>query len=125
MASIDIASLDVLTYDSENKTVFDASVFGYNTVYTWRVDSTNQFGTTTGDAWTFTSVAEDPPTVTYYYNSGTPSTSFWYYLLPGGSHPPTGVENTDYVIIAHPNAMLTHKRLVVAANNKIWYESSL
>ena len=122
MASLDILTLDVLTYDSENESIFNASVFGYNTIYTWRVDSTNQFGTTSGDSWTFTSVPEDPPSVTYYYNSGTP---FYYYLLPDGVHPPTGVENTDYVIVAQPNVMLTHKRLVVAANNKIWYESSL
>lgn len=33
----------------------------YNTEYTWRIDSTNANGTTTGDTWTFTTEVFDPP----------------------------------------------------------------
>jgi hypothetical protein len=35
--------------------------WGHDTTYTWRVDSTNQFGTTEGDEWTFTTLALRPP----------------------------------------------------------------
>lgn len=34
----------------------------YETEYSWRIDSTNGDGTTTGDVWTFTTIALTPPT---------------------------------------------------------------
>jgi len=67
--------------------------FDYGTTYQWRIDSINDYGTTTGDTWSFTTASFDPPAV-------------------GGGGDGTG-ENT----------MQTLKRLVVASNNKIWYES--
>jgi hypothetical protein len=34
---------------------------GYNTAYQWRIDSKNAIGTTTGDTWSFTTLALNPP----------------------------------------------------------------
>jgi len=68
----------------------------YNTVYNWRVDATNEYGTTTGDTWSFTVLVLSPPTI---------STGV------GGAGDFTGENN-----------MLTVNRLISAANNKIWYE---
>ena len=74
----------------------------YNTEYSWRVDATNEFGTTTGDVWSFTALQYDPP-------------------LPAGitldedgnpTGTPTGLNN-----------MVTLKRLVAASNNNIYYET--
>lgn len=78
---------------------------GYNTTYEWRVDATNEYGTTTGDTWSFTCLAFAPP------------------LPPGitldgsgeGDGSPTGTPTGE-------NTMLTVKRLVAAAENAIWYE---
>ena len=66
----------------------------YNTVYNWRVDATNEAGTTTGDTWSFTVLVFNPPVVPI-----------------GGNGEPIGINN-----------MLTRKRFIAAANNKIWYE---
>ena len=76
--------------------------FEYYTGYSWRVDATNEYGTTTGDTWTFTSIKYDPP-------------------LPSGI-----TLNDDGVPTGTPtgeNNIVTIRRLVVAANNKIWYEA--
>jgi len=67
----------------------------YNIEYSWRVDATNEFGTTTGDVWSFTSTAFFPPVVS----------------LDGGGNP-TGLNN-----------MVTLKRLVVASNDGVFYET--
>ena len=67
----------------------------YNTEYSWRVDSINIVGTTTGDTWSFTSLVFAPPAIS----------------LDGGGNP-TGLNN-----------MVTLKRIVVAANNSIFYET--
>jgi hypothetical protein len=73
----------------------------YNTSYYWRVDTINEYGVTEGDVWSFTTIAFDPP-------------------LPHGvtldeDGNPTG--NPDGL-----NFVIAIKKLVVAANNKIWYE---
>lgn len=60
----------------------------YNTTYNWRVDSVDEFGTTTGDVWSFTCLVFTPPT------------------------PSQGLNN-----------MVTIKRLVTVANNKVFYET--
>ena len=67
----------------------------YNTEYSWRVDATNENGTTTGDVWSFTTLLFAPPAVSV-----------------DGSSNPTGLNN-----------MVTLKRIVVAAANKIFYET--
>ncbi len=77
----------------------------YNTEYSWRVDAINVYGTTTGDTWSFTALLYAPPFptgVTLDYGEDPP--------IPTGT--PTGV-----------NGMVTLKRIVAAANNKIFYET--
>jgi hypothetical protein len=74
---------------------------GYGTTYEWRVDATNEEGTTTGDTWSFTCLAFAPP-------------------LPTGvtldaDGEPTGTPTGE-------NTMLTVKRLVAAAENAFYYE---
>ncbi len=39
----------------------DFGTLGYGIPYEWRVDSINEFGTTTGDTWTFTTLTFAPP----------------------------------------------------------------
>jgi hypothetical protein len=73
----------------------------YGTTYEWRVDATNAYGTTTGDTWTFGSIVFDPPLPTGITLDAEGE--------PAGT--PTGENN-----------MYTIKRLIIAANNKIFYE---
>jgi len=85
---------------SDTELTIDFGPFLYSTGYSWRVDATNECGTTTGDTWTFTSLVYDPPL-------------------------PSGVTMVDGEPAGDPtgeNNMVTIKRLVVAADNKIWYE---
>ena len=86
---------------SDTELTVDFGPFLYSTGYSWRVDATNESGTTTGDTWTFTSLVYDPP-------------------LPSGitmvDGEPTGDPTGE-------NAVITMRRLVAAANNKIWYEA--
>ena len=79
--------------------------FDYNTGYSWRVDAVNEYGTTTGDVWTFTSIKFDPP-----LPSGVTLTD-----VPGEEGEPTGTPTGE-------NAVIRVSRLVAAAHNKIWYE---
>ncbi len=77
----------------------------YNTAYSWRIDAINEIGTTEGDTWSFTALLFAPPFptgVTLDYGEDPP--------VPTGT--PTGVNN-----------MATLKRVVAAANNKIFYET--
>jgi len=99
-----------------NLTATQLSIYGpfeYDTTYYWRVDATNEYGTTTGDVWSFTTLDLDPPI------------SSWE-LIPGGSgsgplDDPPGVEGTDFRWLGNNN-MVTTRRLVAAAYNRIWYE---
>lgn len=87
---------------------------GYGVIYEWRVDATNTYGTTTGDTWTFSSIAYDQLRISYRLISG-----------GSGSGPydsPPGTQGTDWEYTGLNN-MITVGRLVVAANSKIWYES--
>lgn len=92
-------------------------VFGildYETTYEWRIDATNVYGTTTGDTWTFGSISYDQLRVSYV-------------LISGGSgdgpyDDPPGVEGTDWSWTGLNN-MITVRRLVAAARNKIFYET--
>ena len=77
----------------------------YNVDYSWRVDAVNEHGTTTGDVWTFTSLKYDPP-----LPSGVTLTD-----VAGSEGVPTGTPTGE-------NAVISIKRLVAAANSKIWYE---
>lgn len=106
----------------------DGSPFSYLNVRYWRIDATNDYGTTTGDEWVFTTIRFYPPQVTYWYSTG----GYYYQLLVQadgslGDPPPTGTENTDYVVLGAtyaPNFIRTQRKLVAAANNKMWYEAT-
>ena len=94
--------LSLISFDQSGLSVEVPYALDYNIEYSWRVDSTNEFGTTTGDTWSFTSIVFAPP-----LPSGV--------TLDGDGNPtgtPTGVNN-----------MITLKRLVTASNNKIYYET--
>jgi len=84
----------------------DFGPFLYNNGYSWRVDATNENGTTTGDVWTFTSLAYSPP-------------------LPTGITL-TDVEGDEGEQTGTPtgvNNMITVRKLIAVANNKVWMES--
>jgi hypothetical protein len=68
----------------------------YNTEYTWRVDVWDGVFLTTGDEWTFTTIAFDPPAYSV--------------------HPITGLPTGD-------NSIVTLRRLVLCSDNKVYYES--
>ena len=89
-------------------------ILDYETTYEWRIDATNIYGTTTGDTWSFGSISYDQLQVSYV-------------LISGGSgdgpyDDPPGVEGTDWAWTGLNN-MITVRRLVVAAYNKIYYEN--
>jgi hypothetical protein len=85
----------------------------YETTYEWRVDATNVYGTTTGDTWSFDSLVFDEPRTSYVLISGGSSA--------GPYDDPAGTEGTDWRWTGL-NFMTAIRRLVVAANSKIWYE---
>ena len=77
-------------------------VLEYNTTYNWRVDASSVLGTTEGDVWSFTTAAFSPP-------------------LPSGQS--IDAETGEITGTANgQNGIITVRRLVVAANNKVWYE---
>lgn len=85
----------------------------YGTTYEWRIDATNEYGTTTGDTWSFTTIAFSMILISYI-------------LISGGSgagpyDDPPGTAGTDWNWTGENN-MLAIRRLVAAANDKIWYE---
>jgi len=77
------------------------SPFDYLIIRYWRIDSVNVTGITTGVAWLFACIAFAPPLPTG--------------VTLGGDGEPTGTPTGE-------NNMMTVRRLVVAANDKIWYE---
>lgn len=108
--------------------ITNGSPYNHLSTRYWRIDSTNGDGTTTGDEWSFTTIRFGPPTRTYYYDV----TGQYYQLLiqSDGTYgdPPSvsgSVENTDYVFLAagyEANTIATTRKLVSAAENRIWYE---
>ena len=92
-------------------------VFGtldYETTYEWRIDATNENGTTTGNTWSFGSISYDQLRISYRLISGGNRS--------GPYDSPPGTQGTDWEYTGLNN-MITVHRLVVAANSKIWYES--
>ncbi|HEB26231.1 MAG TPA: hypothetical protein ENI05_00440 [Porticoccus sp.] len=87
-------SLELVSAGQSELSISVLVTLEYNTAYQWRVDATNEIGTTTGDVWTFTTMAFDPPVVS------------------GGVGSASGLNN-----------MATVKRLVAIANNKVFYET--
>ncbi|NIP27218.1 MAG: hypothetical protein GWN61_14975 [candidate division Zixibacteria bacterium] len=47
--------------DNQTATTFDPGKMAYETIYFWRIDEINKWGTTTGDIWHFTTVPFPPP----------------------------------------------------------------
>ena len=94
--------LSLISFDQSELSIEVPYALEYNVEYSWRVDSTNEVGTTTGDVWAFTAIVYDPPLPLGI-------------TLDGDGNPtgtPTGLNN-----------MVTLKRVVVAANNSIFYET--
>jgi len=106
--------------------ITNGSPYDYLTTRYWRIDSTNNVGTTTGDEWSFTTIRAQSPKVTYLYNNE------YYQLLiqdngTYGDHPADGgVEDTDYVVVTYePNFIRSNIKLISAANNSIWFEDTI
>ena len=97
----------------------DFGTLAYGTTYEWRIDATNDTGTTTGDTWTFDTIDFDQIRVSYRLISG--GNGYGPYDFDAGGNP-QGTEGTDWAWTGE-NTILTVKRLVAAANDKIWYES--
>ena len=94
--------LELISFDQEELSIEVPYALEYNVEYSWRVDATNEFGTTTGDVWSFTSILYYPPLPTG--------------VTLDGDGNPTGTPNGL-------NGMITIKRIVAAANNSIFYET--
>jgi len=84
-----------------------------STTYDWRVDAVNQFGITEGDVWRFTTISLKCPCPSYELISGGSGQG------PYGD--PPGVVDIDFRWVGD-NMMVTTRRLVAAAYNRIWYE---
>ena len=80
----------------------------YNTSYQWRIDSTNEFGTTTGDVWSYSCIPFLPPLPTGITLTGSGG--------PNGEGTPTGTP-TGF------NNMITVRKLCAITDNRFWYES--
>lgn len=93
---------DLTLVDSVGELLLDlVTVFPlYDWTYYWRVDSINDFGVTTGNEASFTTISFYPPL-------------------------PSGVTLVDGIPTGDPsglNFIIALRKLVAAANNKIWYE---
>jgi len=88
----------------------DSDYYTWEEAVTWRVDSTNEYGTTTGTNWTFTATPLDYTRITW--------TS-----INGGSGPDDGgVEGVDFWYTGLNN-VITVNRLVCMAKDTFYYES--
>lgn len=115
VGSADLAGLTAAEVD----TVYSIVHTVHGVVVSWRVDTVNAFGTTTGDTWRFGTLIEAPPL---------PSWS----LLPGKTLGPVATWGEDLTLILPGtegidfvwnglNNMRTTRRLVAAARDSIWY----
>ena len=98
-------NLVLISEDQAGLSVVVPFALEYNTVYNWRVDTDTGTEVITGDVWSFTCLLFAPPFptgVTLDYGEDPP--------VPTGT--PTGVNN-----------MVTLKRVVVAADDKVFYET--
>jgi len=91
----------------------DFGTLDYGTTYQWRIDATNVYGTTEGVTWSFDTISFNRILISYD-------------LITGGSgagpyDDPPGTEGTDWRWTGENN-MLAVRRLVVAVEDKIWYE---
>jgi len=103
--SIDVLGLESTSYDSAVVDFQNGYIWGYNSTYHWRVDAANEFGIAEGDEWTFASISYEPPLPTGITLSD----------VEGEEGEPTGTPTGE-------NNVITIQRLVVAADNKLFYE---
>jgi hypothetical protein len=89
------------------------SPLNYDTAYSWRIDATNAWGTTTGDVWSFDTLSFDPPTTSWVNLPGK--------TLGPMSSPTPGVVGADFRWLGDNN-MITVRRFVAVARNRFWYE---
>lgn len=106
--------LVLISEDQEGLSVVVPNVLEYNTIYNWRVDTDTGIEIITGDIWSFTALLFAPPfptgiTLKYEGDEGYPGD-------PGDGPLPAGTATGE-------NNMVTLKRIVVAAANKIWTET--
>lgn len=102
---------EISSAQADTSYTLSTDLFSWDSSLTWRVDSTNEFGTTTGDEWTFDSIALDHLRVTYT-------------LIDGGSgNGPYdgGVEGTDYWFNGLNN-VITVKRLICFGRDRAFVE---
>ncbi|KKK72171.1 hypothetical protein LCGC14_2906560, partial [marine sediment metagenome] len=84
-----------------------------DTTFVWRVDTANSFGATTGIEWEFSTPAFKQPKTSYILIGGGSGTGPYDY--------PPGAEGVDWNWTGGNN-MISVRRLVAAAYNKIWIE---
>jgi len=84
-------------------------VLDWGTLYTWRVDSNNYYGTTEGDEWTFTTLDFDPP-ITFHRLLSDQSIS-------------TDPFNPATMYFTGENFTVTMRRLLAFCGSSLWYES--
>lgn len=101
-----------LTEDEVEK-IYSYYQLDHGVDYDWRIDAKNDFGVVQGDVWTFSTLYLNPPSAKWE-------------LIPGGSGQgpwdiPPGVPGVDFRWVGD-NSMITTKRLVIAAMNRIWFE---
>ena len=82
----------------------------YGGSYLWRVDSVNEFGTTTGDEWSFGTIGFHAPRTSARYKSDNS-------VVPSGTS-----FDSDTMYFTGENFMGGVVRLVAAAAAAIWYE---
>ncbi len=92
-------SLERIATDRETESITITSPLGWNTIYYWRIDSVDLNRASEGTEWSFTTLVFVPPV-------------------------PSGGEGGELDGQGGTNMMRVVRRLLVAANNKIFYEDS-
>jgi hypothetical protein len=83
----------------------------WGTEYTWRVDPRNEYGATTGDDWTFTTLVFDPPrTFARYLSDNT--------IVAAGT-----AFDPDTMYATGENGMGALRRLILFCGSSLWYDS--
>jgi hypothetical protein len=103
-------NLSLLASDVSNTQLAVVGPFEYDTTYYWRVDATNEYGTTTGDEWSFTTLSFDPPGSTARYKSDDS-------VVPIGT-----AFDSDTMYYTGENFIANMATLIAAAGDAIWYE---
>jgi len=84
---------------------------GYSNTYTWRVDTTNEFGTTDGDTWSFYTIPMSRTVCSWENYDGK--------TKGPGEENGGGVEGVDYYWTG-TNCVSTIKRVVAFAADRVW-----